>query len=257
MPELLEVEAYRDLVQEAVGATVVSVEADNLVCGETFGPCLILGQQIRSVRRKGKLLLLDFDDHVIGLHARMTGTVLLDGRSAFEKLRYAPSTTDSRFILLTVHLDDGRVLALHDPRRLARVLVDPDEQALGPDATSVNAGIVRTAVEQGSKSCVALKARLLDQSRISGLGNLLVDEICFQARLDPAMTAAMLTSQDCAMLARQIKRTLRELRKRGGSDGGALQEFRQPGAHCPRCGAPLLRRTVGGRTTYSCSVEQR
>ena len=255
MPELLEVEAYRTILIPTIGATISGVNADSLVCGGTPAPCPAVGQTINGVRRHGKLLLIDLEHCTIGVHARMTGTILVDGVSPFPKLRYAPSTVEKRFVRLSAKLDDGRVIDLHDPRRLARVMVDPDYSELGPDATSI-------ALADGSKalgtsdSPVALKARLLDQSRIAGLGNLLVDEICFQARLDPSRRASSLSTEERKMLTKQIPRTLRELGKRGGSDGGALQEFRHRGANCPRCGAPLRRATVGGRTTYWCSDDQ-
>ena len=256
MPELLEVEAYRTILMPTVGATISEVTADSLVCGGAPTPCPAVGQTINAVRRHGKLLLVDLETCTIGIHARMTGTILVDGVSPFPKLRYAPSTGEKRFVRLSARLDDGRVIDLHDPRRLARVMIDPDYSGLGPDATTVSLAEVSTALGT-SDSPVALKARLLDQSRIAGLGNLLVDEICFQACLDPSRPANSLSKNERQILTKQIPRTLRELGKRGGSDGGALQEFRHRGAHCPRCGAPLRRATVGGRTTYWCGVEQR
>ncbi len=255
MPELLEVEAYRTILEPTIGATIASVTADALVCGATPNPCPTIGQKISGVRRHGKLLLVDLGVHTIGIHARMTGTICVDGVSPFPKLRYAPSTSDKRFVRLSATLDDGRVIDLHDPRRLARVTVDPDVSGLGPDASVINAVQVERVLGTGT-SPVALKTRLLDQSRIAGLGNLLVDEVCFQARLDPSRPATSLTSEERTSLAKQIPRTLRQLGKRGGSDMGALQEFRHRGANCPRCGAPLRRATVGGRTTLWCSVEQ-
>ncbi len=256
MPELLEVEAYRQLLLPTIGARILRVEADNLVCGGLPGRCPAEGQHIVGLRRKGKLLLIDLADLVVGLHARMTGSVLLDGTSAFDKLRYAPKVSNESFIRLRVHLDDGSVIALHDPRRLARVILDPDEDRLGPDATTATAAIVERALAIGTQSEVALKTRLLDQSRLSGLGNLLVDEICFQARLDPARAAARLLRVEIEALAEQIGITLQELGARGGSDRGTLQDARHRGGCCPNCGALLTRSTIGGRTTYACRVEQ-
>ena len=256
MPELLEVEAYRQLLLPTIGARILRVEADNLVCSGLPGRCPCEGQQILGLRRKGKLLLFDLADHVVGFHARMTGSMLLDGTSAFAKLRYAPTVSNEAFVRLRVHLDDGRIIALHDPRRLARVTLDPDEEALGPDATTVTTEILQRALEIGTHSKVALKARLLDQSRLSGLGNLLVDEICFQAHLDPARPAALLTDNELFTLTAQIGTTLRELGARGGSDTGALQDARHAGGCCPNCGVLLTRSTVGARTTYACRNEQ-
>ena len=256
MPELLEVEAYRRLLDPLVGATISRVEGDHLVCGGAVGRCPAEGLTITATRRIGKLLLLDTDHHVLGLHAGMTGSFLLDGVSAFDALRYAPAVADRRFIRLRAEMTDGRCVELHDPRRLARVTVDPDESRLGPDATTITVAELRRALGVGSTSPTALKARLLDQARIAGLGNLLADEICFQAHLNPGRRAATLSAEEVTTLHRQIGKTLRALGRRGGSDCGALQDARVRGGVCPRCGTLLERRTIGGRTTFSCPVEQ-
>jgi formamidopyrimidine-DNA glycosylase len=97
----------------------------------------------------------------------------------------------------------------------------------------------------------------MDQSRIAGLGNLLTDEVLWRAGLDPARDAGGLDDTERAMLARTIRHTVRVLGRRGGSHTGDLQASRARGGVCPRDGAELLRRTVGGRTTYSCPVHQR
>ncbi len=96
----------------------------------------------------------------------------------------------------------------------------------------------------------------MDQSRIAGLGNLLVDETLWRAGLDPARPAMSLDAGEQVRLRRAISTTLRVLARRGGSHTGDLMVARIPGGHCPKDGAPLQRRTVGGRTTYSCPVHQ-
>jgi formamidopyrimidine-DNA glycosylase len=97
----------------------------------------------------------------------------------------------------------------------------------------------------------------MDQSRIAGLGNLLVDEVLFRAGVDPARTAASLSDDEMKRIARAVGTTIRTLGRRGGSHTGDHMPAREPGALCPRDGAPMRRRTVGGRTTYSCSQHQR
>jgi formamidopyrimidine-DNA glycosylase len=96
----------------------------------------------------------------------------------------------------------------------------------------------------------------MDQQRVSGLGNLLVDEVLFQAGLDPAREAGSLTPTERRRLHRWIRKTITDLDTRGGSHTGALQPARMRGGLCPRDGRPLLRRTVGGRTTWSCPEHQ-
>ena len=102
-----------------------------------------------------------------------------------------------------------------------------------------------------------IKAWLLDQSHLAGVGNLLADEILWRAGLDPARPAASLDPDEVTVLHRTLGRTIRLLTKRGGSHTGDLQVARVRGATCPRDGAPLQRRTIGGRTTFSCPVHQR
>jgi formamidopyrimidine-DNA glycosylase len=97
----------------------------------------------------------------------------------------------------------------------------------------------------------------MDQSRIAGLGNLLTDEVLFRAGVDPARPANELDDEEIKRVARAISTTVRTLQRRGGSHTGDHMPAREPGGHCPRDGAEMLRRTVGGRTTYSCPAHQR
>jgi formamidopyrimidine-DNA glycosylase len=96
----------------------------------------------------------------------------------------------------------------------------------------------------------------MDQSKIAGLGNLLVDEALFQAGLDPARPAGGLDDDELKRLHKALRKTLANLTRRGGSHTGVLQTSRHREGLCPLDGAPLLRRTIGGRTTYSCPVHQ-
>jgi formamidopyrimidine-DNA glycosylase len=153
---------------------------------------------------------------------------------------------------LVVGFEDGGTMAVRAPRRLGGAELDPDESLLGPDAaTLAPAGLAR--VLTGSQS--PLKARLMDQARIAGLGNLLVDEILYRAGLDPARPAGSLSDAEMKRLHRWIRRILTELGPLG-SHAGELGPSRRPGGRCPADGAELVRRTIGGRTTWSCPRHQ-
>ncbi|MFM7065002.1 MAG: formamidopyrimidine-DNA glycosylase, partial [Actinomycetes bacterium] len=106
-------------------------------------------------------------------------------------------------------------------------------------------------------SATSLKTALLDQSRLAGVGNLIADETLWRARLDPVRPAGGLDTDEVAGLARTLRSTIRMLTRRGGAHTGDLQEQRRRDGRCPRCGDRLDRRTIGGRTTYSCPSEQR
>jgi formamidopyrimidine-DNA glycosylase len=135
------------------------------------------------------------------------------------------------------------------------VEVDPDLARLGPDAATVTLAELRRALT-GARAPV--KAALLDQHRLAGLGNLLVDEVLFRAGLDPARPATTLDEAELRRLHRSIRRALIELGARGGSHlGDVPAAARRVGATCPRDATPLVRRTIGGRTTWSCPSHQR
>jgi formamidopyrimidine-DNA glycosylase len=143
---------------------------------------------------------------------------------------------------------------MRDPRRLGGVSLDPDERALGVDAAAVRPAQLRDAL---AGSAAPLKARLMDQARLAGVGNLIADEVLYRASLDPARPAGSLDPAEVRRLHRHLRATIDELLERGGSHLGDLIPARGPGGTCPRDGTPLLRRTVGGRTTWSCPVHQR
>jgi formamidopyrimidine-DNA glycosylase len=96
----------------------------------------------------------------------------------------------------------------------------------------------------------------MDQARVAGVGNLVADEVLWRACLDPARPAGNLTAQETRRLARVLRSTLADLLRRGGSHTGDLMPERQAGGRCPRDATPLVRRRVGGRTTWSCPACQ-
>lgn len=261
MPELIEVEVYRRLADRAVGRRVAAVEAPDswfLKRGLT-APVVegaLAGATILGTDRIGKLLLVDLDGErpQLGLRFGMTGRLVLDGEAPITQLEYGSGRDDPAWDRFALRFDDGARLRISDPRRLGGVELDPDVEALGPDAWSITLGQLRAAL---AGSTAPLKARLLDQGRVAGLGNLLVDETLWRAGLDPARPARSVEGADLARLQRRIRSTVTDLFDRGGSHTGDLHVARHRDSTCPRDGAPLQRRTIGGRTTYSCPVHQR
>jgi formamidopyrimidine-DNA glycosylase len=142
---------------------------------------------------------------------------------------------------------------VNDPRRLGSVEVDPELDRLGPDALEVSAAQLRDAL----RSLSPLKTTLMNQRRIAGLGNLLVDDLLWRAGLSPHRPASEVTTEETRRLRRTIGVTVAELSARGGSHTGDLQPFRRQGGRCPRCGASLRRDRIGGRMTVWCPGEQR
>ena len=260
MPELIEVEAYRQLAELALERKIAEVVAPDAwwlkggLSADVLTDALV-GRRFLAARRTGKRLMLDTSDHgpVLGLKFGMTGRLMVDGDLAIKKLEYSSDREVPAWDRIIVVFADGGDLRVRDPRRLGGAELDPEEGRLGPDAVGLNLAGFRKVL---GNSRIALKARLMDQSKIAGLGNLLVDEALFQAGIDPARPASGLDEEELKRLHRAVKRTLANLTKRGGSHTGALQPARHREGLCPLDGAPLLRRTIGGRTTYSCPVHQ-
>jgi formamidopyrimidine-DNA glycosylase len=265
VPEILEAEAARGVLERrALRRTIASVDAPDawyLKRGLTpdVARSVLPGHQFSAARRRGKLLLLDTGTGsapagpTLGLHLGMSGRVVVDGDAAGDPLLYASNREHAAWHRFTIHFADDGTLTLRDPRRLGAVELDPDEDRLGVDAFAITPAQLRATL-RGRRA--PLKAVLMDQSRIAGLGNLLVDEILWRARLDPNRRADSLEPTELTRLLRALRSTLRVLGRRGGSHTGDLMPARQPGGFCPRDGAPLRRATVGGRTTYWCPAHQ-
>jgi formamidopyrimidine-DNA glycosylase len=259
MPELVEVERYRVLAEGALGRTIASVHSPDawFLKGAATAPVLsgiLVGNRFADARRVGKLLLLDVDNGpVVGVRFGMTGTLLVDGGDAVGQLLHSSTRRDPAWDRWAVTFADGGRLVVHDPRRLGGVSLDPDLSGLGPDAGAVGPSALGALL---AGSAAPLKARLLDQSRIAGIGNLIADEVLWRAGLSPVRPADSLSPVEVRRLHRRLVRTLSDLAERGGSHLGDLMPERRAGGVCPKDGAPLVRTTVGGRTTWWCPTHQ-
>ena len=259
MPEILEVEFFRRAAAEVVGRRVREVsDVDSLVVEDGIGAALA-GRRVVGVRRHGKVLTIDLGsrssaiDMSIDLHFGMSGRIIVDGRSPIGELAYGASD-DDRWRRFGVVFDRGW-LAISDPRRFARVSWSREAVGLGPDALSI---ALREFRQRLSGRRGPVKATLLDQSVIAGLGNMLVDEICWRADLDPRRSVATLDAAEIGRVHDTMRRVLRQLDRRGGSHTGDLSvDHRRLGQCCPRDGEILSRGTVGGRTTFWCPRHQK
>ena len=277
MPELPEVESARAAIERAgLGRTIADVDdTDTWECrphhpGEI--KAALVGRKLTTAHRRGKAMWCETSGvghsrtagPSIGIHLGMSGRILItDGRGEsteggdylggrYPRAADAPNRRPiwDRF---TITFSDGGSLRLFDKRRLGRVRLDPDIDALGPDAQDISA---RDFAERISRSTVAVKARLLDQSVIAGVGNLLADETLWQAKISPRRPARSLTAEELRRLRVALRRATRAAISHGGVHTGRIIEYRGAGRHCPRCGAEMTRATVGGRTTWWCPEEQ-
>jgi formamidopyrimidine-DNA glycosylase len=259
MPEILEVESARKVLDAcALGREIARVHAPDtwFMKRGTTAPALrhaLVGNQFAAARRIGKQIVLDTKDPDVrlGLHLGMSGRVLVDDQEAGDPLMYASNRRVEKWHRFGVHFRDGGSFMLRDPRRLGAVELDPDESRLGPDAFTLTFRQLEQAL---GKRTAPVKAVLMDQARIAGLGNLLTDEALWRAAIDPARPAVAVDPDARRVLHKAIRTTLRVLDRRGGSHTGDMP--RDLDIPCPRDGGTLQRRTVGGRTTYSCTVHQ-
>ncbi len=260
MPELVEVETYRREAERMLHRKVSSVVADDgwflkeATSPEALTDCLV-GETFSTARRIGKLLLLDVHDseHVLGLRFGMTGRLVVDGGAVIQELLYSSHRQDPKFVRFAINFVDGGRAEISDPRRLGGVALDPSVKDLGPDAADLSLAQLRAALH-GSQS--PLKARLMDQSRIAGVGNLIADETLWKAKLSPVQLAGTLSAAQSKRLHHTLVDTIAELQERGGSHMGDLMSSRNRDGVCPRCGTALSREQVGGRTSYWCPAEQ-
>lgn len=258
MPELLEIETYRRAAAPVVGRRIATVHApdDWYTKGATTPEelrAVLPGRSVVGLRRIGKLLLVDTDGPVLGLRFGMTGRLLVDGGASIDQLEYSSDRNDPAWDRFGLTFAGRGDLVIRDPRRLGGVELDPDESKLGPDAASVTLKPFRAIL---ASSTAPVKARLMDQARLAGMGNLLTDDALWRAGLDPTRPANSLAADEVARLHRAMRRTLAVLGRRGGSHTGDLQPARERGGRCPKDGEELRREDVGGRTTYWCPAHQ-
>jgi formamidopyrimidine-DNA glycosylase len=260
VPEILEVESYRELAAHTVGATISRGWADAYLAKKlpSAGSWAraVKGLRITGTGRRGKLMWLETSGPSLGFRFGMTGVLLIDQQAGIDGLFYGPHHYQSKWVRGGLELSDGRKLIVHDPRRLARVEIEPDLSDLGPDVMTLKKKeFTRLFDVRGDGP--ALKARLLDQSVVAGIGNLLADEMMFRAGLDPRRNVNSLDADERQRLFRALTTTMKTLQRRGGSHLGDHMEARIPGGYCPKDGAAMLIATIGGRTTYWCSRHQK
>jgi formamidopyrimidine-DNA glycosylase len=260
VPEGIEIEIYRRAALPCVGLVVASVSAPDdwyLKHGTTAASLSVLvGCSVAEFTRTGKLLRAHMSDgSVLGLRFGMTGRPVINQTAAIGDLLYTSNGYKSEWVRFALTFTDGSAFEMVDPRRLGGVELDPVEK-LGPDLSTLTLSELQRAL---SNTKAPLKAALLQQDRVAGIGNLLVDEILWQCSLAPTRVASELSVGEQKLLAQTIRSTFTKLLKRGGSHLGdhVAQRFR--GGVCTRrgCdGARFERETVGGRTTYWCPAHQ-
>ena len=274
MPELPEVETIvADLRPHLTGRTIVRCELIFPTIVRHPEPEVFIdsvtGMRISAVRRRGKYILLDLQhDLILVVHLGMTGHLRLVAADApIEKHTHAIFT-----------LDDGRHLRYHDPRRFGRLLLGTEASlvsakkmpVLGPEPIDVGFA-AEELYQRLHKRRTALKAVLLDQAAIAGVGNIYADESLHRARLRPDRLARSLSRKSVQRLHESLRESLLvAITNRGSSvdtyrdawgDMGGQQEklmvYGRAGEPCYTCGRPLAMIRIAGRSTVFCRHCQR
>ncbi len=273
MPELPEVESVRrQLEPTLVGRRFKRVSIDDPRLVRPYEPADVAaeleGEHVVAVERRGKYLVFRFESgRVLLIHLRMTGSLLSAASGSL------PDDPHRRAV---VNLDDGSDVAYRDVRRFGTwLLLEPGEAEpyLAARVGDEPLDALFTAARLGERLAgrrTSLKAALLDQRTLAGMGNIYVDEALWRARLNPLRPASRLDRNELRRLHRGIRAalehglarqgsTLRDYRLPDGSGGSMQNEFRVYGRRdepCDRCGTLIARTQVAGRTTWFCPTCQ-
>jgi formamidopyrimidine-DNA glycosylase len=265
VPELPEVETVvRGLGPEVIGRRIVAVTVrERRLRGGVSADFAdrLHGRTIRAVERRGKYLLATLDDGRLWLvHLGMTGRLTLGGDTA-------PRVRHDHVV---VGLDDGRLLTYNDARRFGRMAVIEPGAVIaetGEGLDPLDAAFTAEALfALTRRRRASVKAFLMDQRRVAGLGNIYVNEILFRAGVRPARRAGGLRRRDCERIVRGTRVVLVDAIRRGGSSISDYRDslgrrgwfqlrhrvYDRAGEGCRRCGTPIRSRVIVGRSSFWC-----
>jgi len=274
MPELPEVETFiRELAPELNGRRITRARVfwPGVIAFPTDEEFVtaIAGARFDRFARRGKYMLFGLDDpRTLIVHLRMTG-----------KLQLAPAAgPPAKHEHVILDLDDGRSLHYQDPRKFGRFWLTPypetvlaklGPEPLGPDFTPAY------LIDKLAGRKAPIKALLLDQRIVAGIGNIYADETLYRAHVHPARPAGNLRADEIARLHAAAQDVLQVAIERcgsslgrsnlqnyirpGGEQGGFQEEhnvFRKTGQPCPHCGHPIERMVIAQRSSHYCPVCQ-
>lgn len=288
MPELPEVETYVQALRPLLrGKTVVAAEVRwprTIAEPEaSLFPEMVRGRRFVSFGRRGKYMLFGLDSgETLVVHLRMTGELRIhpqiaqgqeEGSEEEEGEGARPAIAVDKHTHVLFALDSGEEMRYRDARKFGRIWLVRDTETvlgkLGPEPLDerYSAKMLAQAVA-GRKATI--KALLLNQAVVAGIGNIYADEALFRARVDPRRAGGGLAEEEVEQLYEAVREVLQAGIKAQGSSvqnyapptGGKgnfqeqFQVFRRGGEPCFRCGAPIRRIVLGQRSTHFCSTCQ-
>jgi len=272
MPELPEVETtIRGLQKKVLNRTFVDVWTDDKkIIKKPFGEFQkeLLGKKIQKIWRRGKNIIFDLsDNYSLLIHQKLTGHLLYD---KWEKDRV------NNYIHLKFFLDNGKVLALSDLRKFAKVELGKTEDllkelgSLGPEPLEEDFTFEKfKEVLKNRKG--KIKQILMDQEIIAGIGNIYSDEVLWRAKIHPFKDVKKLKERELKTIYQAIREVLKkaidlhgesisDYRDPQGRKGGfdkIRMVYRREGEKCSRCGTEIKRIKIGGRSAHFCPFCQK
>ncbi len=280
MPELPEVETIkRGLSKFIINKKLTQTD---ILCEKSFIGTPVMGV-VKSIRRYGKALIIDLSDDVsLMIHLRMTGQLIYDGTTK----RYAAGHPSENFVAtlpnkqtrVILKFDDGGVLYFNDQRKFGFIKALPTQEVendtfikkLAPEPWNMGPNDFYERLMRHKNSCI--KATILDQSVVCGLGNIYADEALFMSHIHPERKCGEITAKEAKILLESARAVMDRSIDSGGStmatyvkaDGTRgdylekfAQVFRREGKPCPNCGTKIIKIRVAGRGTHICPCCQK
>lgn len=282
MPELPEVETVRRGLSELIIGKVVASESHDTEKGFPNAPHdvaqFLVGATITEIRRRAKVLMIDLSsDYSLVIHLKMTGQLVYVGEQRFgaghpnDSLVNALPDASTR---VTLNFTDGTQLFFNDQRKFGWVRLMPTIEIpnidfmkkVGPEPLEDTFTVSDFAKRLSRRPKTNIKAALLDQSVIAGVGNIYADESLWGAKLHPKRLVSTLSDSDIEQLYHELRSVMSLAIEKGGSSNhtyvnaegkrGSYMDFarvfRREGLACPRCQTTIEKSRVAGRGTHTC-----
>jgi formamidopyrimidine-DNA glycosylase len=282
MPELPEVETVRRGLHKLLIGRVVTAETHDTAKGFPNAPAdvasFLLGATIADVRRRAKVLLIDLStDYTLVIHLKMTGQLVFRGEENFGAGHPNESLIGElpdRSTRVTLTFADGSRLYFNDQRKFGWMRLLPTLEVpnidfmkrVGPEPLEADFTAKHFADRFTRRAKTSIKAALLDQSVIAGVGNIYADESLWGAKVHPKRLVGSVTAAEFEALYIELRAVMNMAIEKGGSTDrnyvnaegkrGSYMDFarvfRREGLACPRCGTEIIKFKAAGRGTHIC-----
>ncbi len=286
MPELPEVETVRRGLHALIISKVITGERHDTPKGFPNAPgdvqAFLVGATILDVRRRAKVLLIDLStEHTLVIHLKMTGQLVYRGEQVFGAGHPNESLIGElpdRLTRVTIEFADGSHLYFNDQRKFGWMRLLPTLEVpnidfmkkVGPEPLEANFTAEEFSARFTRRAKTSIKAALLDQSVIAGVGNIYADESLWGAKIHPKRLVNTITDKEFTQLYTELRLVMNLAIDKGGSTDknyvnaegkrGSYMDFarafRREGQPCPRCGTEIIKFKAAGRGTHICPVCQ-